>query len=226
VPTSRSLPAAVLAATLSFTLPVTEARAAPAYVAMPAAGPEQVVFSCEGDLWSVPIGGGTAHRLTRGAGSERWARFSPDGKTIAFTATYAGNDDAYTMPAGGGPVTRLTHHPDPDQTAGWTPDGASVVFRSTRDTPHGQWRLYRAPAAGGPPASCTPSCSRAMARPGRIRTVCSTATSSGSWTATPGRTGTSDPRASRCSRSGRSSARGAGAESSGSGARSAMSTAA
>ena len=51
-----------------------------------------VVFTFGGDLYSVNIKGGVAHKLTNDAnGYEMFARFSPDGKHLAFTAQYDGN---------------------------------------------------------------------------------------------------------------------------------------
>ena len=38
--------------------------------------------------------------------------FSPDGKTLAFSATYDGNTDVYTMPVTGGIPVRLTWYGD------------------------------------------------------------------------------------------------------------------
>lgn len=50
-----------------------------------------VVFSHGGDLYSVDIKGGVAHKITNDAdGYEMFARFSPDGKHLAFTGQYDG----------------------------------------------------------------------------------------------------------------------------------------
>lgn len=89
-----------------------------------------IVFQFAGDLWSVPREGGEAARLTGAPGTESDPYFSPDGKSIAFSAQYDGNVDVYTMPAGGGVPKRLTAHPARDQVVGWTPDGKSVIFSS------------------------------------------------------------------------------------------------
>ena len=101
---------------------------------------DAIVFSHGGDLWTVPATGGTARRLTSGAGLEIFPRFSPDGKWIAFTGQYDGSSDVYVVPAGGGTPRRLTWYPareNPDRLGfdnmviGWTPDGR-VLFRSQR----------------------------------------------------------------------------------------------
>ena len=74
----------------------------------PATNSTEVAFSYAGDLWTVPIQGGEARRLTSHVGYEMFARYSPDGKTIAFTAEYDGNREVYSIPARGGEPRRLT----------------------------------------------------------------------------------------------------------------------
>jgi tricorn protease len=74
----------------------------------PAIHGNMLVFTYAGDLYSVSSLGGTARKLTTDAGYEMFARFSPDGKHIAFTAQYDGNTEVYRMPAEGGEPVRLT----------------------------------------------------------------------------------------------------------------------
>jgi tricorn protease len=57
----------------------------------PASHGDQIVFSYAGDLYTVSAKGGIARRLTSHIGYEMFARFSPDGKWIAFTGQYDGN---------------------------------------------------------------------------------------------------------------------------------------
>nr|MBC8343697.1 PD40 domain-containing protein [Bacteroidota bacterium] len=68
----------------------------------------QVVFSYAGDLFSMDLEGGAARKLTNHVGYEMFARFSPDGKQIAFTAEYDGNREVYVIPSEGGVPKRLT----------------------------------------------------------------------------------------------------------------------
>ena len=93
----------------------------------PSIGGGTIVFASEGDLWRVPATGGVALRLTTHEGEERFPRISPDGKTIAFTAQYEGNDEVYVIPASGGEPRRLTFHPASDQALGWTADGQGAL---------------------------------------------------------------------------------------------------
>ncbi len=129
----------------------------------PAIHGDRVAFTYAGDLWIAPAAGGTAIRLTAHPGIELFARFSPDGKWIAFTGQYDGDEQVYVMPAGGGEPKQLTFYPArgpltprwgyDNQVYGWTPDGRSIVFRSQRDSwTLGQTRLYTVPMTGGPAA--------------------------------------------------------------------------
>jgi tricorn protease len=108
----------------------------------PAIHGDQIVFTYAGDLYTVAASGGTARRLTSHDGFEMFARFSPDGKQIAFTGQYDGNTEVYVMPAEGGSPRRLTYtatlsrddvgdRMGPNNIVmGWTPDGKRIIFRS------------------------------------------------------------------------------------------------
>src|SRR5260221_2603121 len=107
----------------------------------PAIGARTIVVASEGDLWKVPATGGVALRLTAHEGEEKFPKISPDGRLIAFTAQYEGNDDVYVMPAAGGEPARLTFHPMPDQALGWTA-GGKILFPSRRDHPPRDFPIY------------------------------------------------------------------------------------
>lgn len=87
---------------------------------------ETIVFAAEGDLWTVPIQGGLARRLTTHPGEETYPSISPDGQTIAFSATYEGPTEVYTMPVAGGLPQRWTYQADPSYVNTWTPAGEVV----------------------------------------------------------------------------------------------------
>jgi tricorn protease len=124
---------------------------------------DTVVFSYAGDLWKAPATGGTAVRLTAHPGLEMFAKFSPDGKWIAFTGQYDGDEQVYVIPAVGGEPKQLTYYPAhgplaprwgyDNQVYGWTPDGTKVLFRSMRDADGGrvECALYTVSASGGLP---------------------------------------------------------------------------
>jgi tricorn protease len=135
----------IIAAVLIFCaalLPAVEAR----LVYSPDITADEVVFTFEDDLWTASLAGGEARRVTSHPGSETAAKFSPDGKWLAFTASYDGGQDVYVMPSGGGEAVRLTWHPAGDTVRGWSDDGKWVYFVSNRAL---DARLYRVPAAGG-----------------------------------------------------------------------------
>src|SRR5579884_2632367 len=119
----------------------------------PTVSATQVAFAYAGDIWVAPKDGGDARRITTSPGVEQWPRFSPDGKSIAFSGEYAGNIDVYVVPAEGGDPKRLTWHPDADFVRGWTPDGKRVVFASGRaSAPNPTPKLWTISVDGGLPA--------------------------------------------------------------------------
>jgi tricorn protease len=112
----------------------------------PAIYNNQIVFTYAGDLYTVPADGGTARKLTNHDGYEMFARFSPDGKTLAFTAQYDGNTEVYTMDSQGGVPKRITYtatlgrddigdRMGPNNIVfGWKHDNKNIVFRSRKNS--------------------------------------------------------------------------------------------
>jgi tricorn protease len=96
------------------------------YYRFPALHANTVVFTSEGDLWSVDVHGGSAQRLTSNAGTETRASIAPDGRRIAFLGQYEGPSEVYTMPIAGGVPERMTWDGDA-APAGWSPDGRLLV---------------------------------------------------------------------------------------------------
>jgi tricorn protease len=94
----------------------------------------QITFVYGGDIWIMPKTGGTAIQVTHSPGEESWPRFSPDGKSIAYSASYNGNVDIYVMPVLGGIPKRLTYHSHADRMVDWHPDGQTILFASRRES--------------------------------------------------------------------------------------------
>ncbi|MBN1846585.1 MAG: PD40 domain-containing protein, partial [Sedimentisphaerales bacterium] len=127
----------------------------------PAIHEDRIVFTYAGNLYTVAAAGGVARRLTNDVGFEMFARFSPDGKWIAFTAQYDGNTEVYLMPADGGEPKRLTFtatlgrddvsdRMGPNNIVmGWKGKSDRIVFRSRRTSFNSfQGGLYLVSPAG------------------------------------------------------------------------------
>ncbi|MCK5739793.1 PD40 domain-containing protein, partial [bacterium] len=114
----------------------------------------QVIFVYAGDLWTVAANGGMARKITSFEGLESYPKFSPNGKSIAFTAAYDGNNDVFTIPSQGGEPKRLTFHPGTDKVVEWLPDGKNIAFLSRRESFSYRFsRLFKIPADGTAPES-------------------------------------------------------------------------
>ena len=116
----------------------------------------QIVFTYANDIWIMPKEGGTAYKLSSPPGVEMFPKFSPDGKTIAFSGNYDGNIDAYTIPVNGGIPFRLTSHGFPDRVVDWTPDGKRILFASGRESGRNRFNQFYTIAATGGPAEKLP----------------------------------------------------------------------
>jgi tricorn protease len=122
---------------------------------------DRLVFTYGGDLWTADAAGGSAIRLTSHPGVEVFGKFSPDGKWIAFTGQYDGDEQVYVVSSSGGVPRQLTFYPAKGPLTprwgwdnlvyGWSSDGKRIFFKSQRDS----WalpiaRLYWVSVEGGP----------------------------------------------------------------------------
>jgi len=111
-----------------------------------------IAFSYDGKIWLVSKAGGLASPLTREGLNARHAKFSPDGKTIAYTAEQLGNSDAFTLPISGGVPNRLTYHPEQDRVVEWYPNGQELLIASTRESYRPRFsQFFKVPSDGGLP---------------------------------------------------------------------------
>ena len=92
----------------------------------------KVVFSYLGDIWMANEDGSNVHRLTDNLAREVYPRFSPDGRSIAFSSNRYGNNDVYVIAATGGTPRRLTYHTGATTSSAGRAIPQQVIFRAAR----------------------------------------------------------------------------------------------
>ncbi|MBD5186207.1 MAG: peptidase S41 [Bacteroidales bacterium] len=116
-----------------------------------------IAFTYRGDIFTVPVTGGQATRLTSNPSFDSTPVWSPDGSKIAFASDRKGGRDIFVMDATGGPATRLTFHSGEEVPMAFTPDGKWIVFSAAIQDPASSalyptsrlTEVYRVPVAGG-----------------------------------------------------------------------------
>ncbi|TKC12835.1 peptidase S41 [Pedobacter polaris] len=98
----------------------------------PAISSNNLAFVYGGDIWISDLNGSNPRRLTVNPAVEQAPVFSPNGKFIAFTGNYDGNNDIYIIPVEGGAPKRVTYHPNGDLVKGWLSND-ELYFTSTRE---------------------------------------------------------------------------------------------
>ena len=106
--------------------------------------------------------------VTSGAGLEDNPAISPDGASVAYAATEAGNTDIWLIDVQGGSPLRLTTHEAWDGLPTWFPDGSALAFVSTRGGPAGIWKV---PRFGGEPTALVPNARDPAVSPDGTRLV-------------------------------------------------------
>jgi len=112
----------------------------------------------EADLYLVPAAGGSAVKLdTRGgaSGDSQFARWSPDGRSIAFTSSARGRREIALADVEGTTAARvryLTDNPFDELEPVWRPDARGVVYLQDRDASRAVHRVFSASRAATPVA--------------------------------------------------------------------------
>src|SRR6185312_699532 len=114
----------IILLTLAISTALVSAQETPLWMRYPAISPDgqTILFSYQGDIYSVPSKGGTAVPLTISESYEFSPVWSHDGKSIAFASDRYGNFDVFVMPAGGGASKRLTYFSGREVPTGFTGD--------------------------------------------------------------------------------------------------------
>lgn len=97
----------------------------------------QLVFDLVGQIWLLPIDGGTAKKISEGTGIalNYHPQFSPDGKQIAFISDRDGQENIWIMDADGdNPRQVSSQRTDRMAFPTWTPDGQQIVVRRGGDS--------------------------------------------------------------------------------------------
>ena len=110
---------------------------------------KQIYFSYDGDIYTVPVGGGQATAVITMPGVQDSPLVSPDGKWLAFSSDIQGNNDVYIVPVGGGQAVQLTFHEAPDVPVNWSAKSDFVYFESTRAS--ARKTTFKVAVAGGTP---------------------------------------------------------------------------
>jgi imidazolonepropionase-like amidohydrolase/Tol biopolymer transport system component len=113
-----------------------------------------LAFSLLGDIYVMPITGGTPTRIAEGMAWEVHPRFSPDGRRIAFTSDRAGGENIWVMNADGSDKRQITKE---DfrllNQPSWSPDGQYIAakkhFTTQRSLGTGEVWLYHVSGGGG-----------------------------------------------------------------------------
>ena len=95
----------------------------------------RIAFTYKGDIYTVPVAGGSATRLTTNPAYDSNPVWSPDGSRIAFSSDREGGFDVYVMSASGGEAKRLTFNSASEAPMTFSPDGSKVVYAAAIQLP-------------------------------------------------------------------------------------------
>ncbi len=113
---------------------------------------DKVVFSYAGDIWTAGLDGSPARQLTTDEGMERYPKFSPDGKWIAYVGQYNGYQQVFVIPVDGGTPKQLTYAPlFRTLIVDWSQDGKYVLYANPQKDHFFRAQVFKVPVNGGWP---------------------------------------------------------------------------
>ncbi|MEM6540955.1 MAG: peptidase S41, partial [Bacteroidota bacterium] len=143
----------------ALTMTVLTAQIQPQWVRYPAISPDgsTIVFTYKGNLFRVPVNGGTATQLTFHKAHDYKAVWNKAGSKIAFASDRYGNFDVFVMDAQGGEAKRLTYHSNDEVPYTFSHEDTEVLFGAVRQdaAQHRQYptrvqpELYKVSETGG-----------------------------------------------------------------------------
>jgi Tol biopolymer transport system component len=80
------------------------------------------------NIFVIRVNGAELHKLTDGIHKDRMARWSPDGKQIAFFSDRSGKMEIWSIKSDGSGLRQLTHDKSAAQSPVWSPNGARLAF--------------------------------------------------------------------------------------------------
>ena len=127
---------------------------------------QTIIFDLVGDLYSVPITGGTAKKLTTGMAFNNQPHYSPDGKKIAYISDAGGAENVWIADADGTHPKQLSHDEESEFTSPtWTVDGNYVIAGRATQFPIGASELWMYHIRGGGGVQVTKSHTKPDTRP-------------------------------------------------------------
>ncbi len=120
---------------------------------------QTIAFDMLGDLYTMPVTGGTATAITNGIAHDMQPRFSPDGAHVVFVSDRSGDNNVWVARADGSDLRQIT------KDAGiasaflspeWTPDGNYIVV-ARRALGGGLEKLWLYHIRGGTGVQMTPA---------------------------------------------------------------------
>ncbi|GAA3060573.1 S41 family peptidase [Pseudonocardia yunnanensis] len=121
------------------------------YLRFPHLHADTLVFVAENDVWTAPVSGGRAYRLTADDVPVAHPRLSPDGTRVAWTSWREGAPEVFVSDIDGGGARRISYWADPRaHVVGWTPDGDVLAVSTVGQASRRGW-AYAIPPSGGTP---------------------------------------------------------------------------